>query len=146
MTFSSILVRASKNHFWPLESGSLMSKSENQGTNFLRPKWRIFKFIYIQNSHIKSANLAKTKFLLFLFRKNWLQASCDLLILCPKLSPYKNIGIKTLFRDNGKGALKQEYRKLWGDNEKGALKQEYRNIENYKEIMEKGRWNRNIEI
>ena len=72
------------------------------------------------NPHIKSDNLAKTEFLLFLLRKKLLQASCELLKLCLQLS--ENIELTTLFRDNGKGALKLEYR----------------NVEKYEEIKKRG--------
>ena len=40
-----------RNHFWPLESRFLMSKSEKKGPNFLGPKGLIFKLTYIESSH-----------------------------------------------------------------------------------------------
>ena len=35
-----------------------------------------FLNLHIRNPHIKSYNLAKTESLLFLYRKDWLQATC----------------------------------------------------------------------
>ena len=40
-----------RNHFWPLESGVLISKSEEKGPNFLGRHGPILKFTYSESSH-----------------------------------------------------------------------------------------------
>ena len=84
-----------------------MRKSEKKGPNFLGRHSSISKFTFSESSH-QIRQLGQNRIFAFFVRKKLLQASFEL--LCLQLS--ENIELTTLFRDNGKGALKLEYRKL----------------------------------